>query len=111
LNNFQALKIGKSRNHLLKNLQLTSHIFQSLLSSSPMSQTSQICMCGACNASYYNIFFAIQKTLNKRNSYEKVKVLVAMCKVIWILKNIPQHKNSCLQRGANGKNVNHVFMK
>jgi hypothetical protein len=34
-----------------------------------------------------------------------------MCKVIGILKIIPQHKNGCLQRGANGKNVNHVLMK
>jgi hypothetical protein len=42
-------------------------------------------MCGACNASYYNIFSTIYKTLNKRNSYEKIKVLGAMCKVIGIL--------------------------
>jgi hypothetical protein len=68
-------------------------------------------MCGACNASYYNLFFAILKTLNKRNSYENVKVLGTMCKVIGILKIIRQHKNGCLQIGANGKNINHVFMK
>jgi len=68
-------------------------------------------MCGACNASYYNIFFAILKTLNKGNSYEKVKVFGTMCKVIGISKIIPQHKNGCLQRGANGKNVNHVLKK
>jgi hypothetical protein len=68
-------------------------------------------MCGACNASYYNLFFSISKTLSKRNSYEKIKVLGAMCKIIRILKIIPQHKNGCLQKGANGKNVNHVLMK
>jgi hypothetical protein len=68
-------------------------------------------MCGACNASYYNIFFPLKKTLSKRNSYEKVKVLGAMCKVIGILKIIPQHKIGCLQRGTNDKNVNHVLMK
>jgi hypothetical protein len=68
-------------------------------------------MCNACNASYHNLFFAILKTLNKINSYEKVKVFGTMCKVIEILKIIPWHKNGCLQRGANGKNVNHVLMK
>jgi len=48
-------------------------------------------MCDACNASYYNIFFAILKTFSKRNSCEKVKVLGDMCKVIGISKIIPQH--------------------
>jgi hypothetical protein len=68
-------------------------------------------MCGAYNASYYNLIFSISKTLSKINSYEKVKVLGTMCKVIEILKIIPQQKNGCLQRKANGKNVNHVLMK
>ncbi len=70
-----------------------------------------MCMCGACNASYYYYFFAILKTLNKRTSYEKVKVFGTMCKVIEILKIIPRHKNGCLQGETNGKNVNHVLMK
>jgi hypothetical protein len=53
-------------------------------------------MCGACNSSYYNLFFAILKTIDKRNGYEKVKALSTMCKVIGILKIIPQHKNGYL---------------
>jgi len=35
------------------------------------------------------ISFLPLKTLNKRNNYEKVKVLGTMCKVIGILKIIP----------------------
>jgi len=50
------------------------------------------------------------KTLSKRNSYENIKVLGAMCKVIGISNIVPQHKNGCLQRGANGKNVNNVSL-
>jgi hypothetical protein len=89
LNNFEALKINNSRNHLLKLFTTNFTYTQSLPSSSPMSQ----------------------KTLNKRNSCEKVKVLGIMCKIIGISKIIPHHKKLCLQRGANGKNVNHVLMK
>jgi len=40
LNNFEALKIGKSRIHLLKLFTTNFTYTQSLPSSSPMSQTS-----------------------------------------------------------------------
>jgi hypothetical protein len=71
-------------------------------------------MCGACKCIIYIYIYILpfkKPLISKRNSYEKIKVLGAMCKVIGILKIIPQHKNGCLQRGANGKNVNHVLMK
>jgi hypothetical protein len=57
------------------------------------------------------ISFFHLKTLSQKKNYEKVKVLGAMCKVIGIFKIIPQQKNGCFQRGANGKIVSHVLMK
>jgi hypothetical protein len=68
-------------------------------------------MCGACNASYYNFFLPFKKPLAKKIVMKMSKVLGTMCKIIGILKIIPQHKNGCLQRGANGKNVNLVLMR
>jgi hypothetical protein len=68
-------------------------------------------MCGASNASYYNFFLPFKKPLTKKIVMKMSRSLATMCKVIGILKIIPQHKNGCLPRGANGKNVNLVLMK
>jgi hypothetical protein len=34
-----------------------------------------------------------------------------MCKIIGILKIIPQHKNGCLQKGTNGNLAKEIVMK
>ncbi len=80
MKNFEIVKIGKLINCFLDYLQLFAQSLEPLFSSSPMSQDGQICMCGACNALYYNLLFVILKNLKKYDG--KAKVLDAMCKVI-----------------------------
>jgi hypothetical protein len=67
-------------------------------------------MCDACNASYYIYFFPFKKPLAKEIVMKRSRS-VAHVQNYWDLKNYSSTQNGCLQRRANGKNVNHVLMK
>jgi len=67
-------------------------------------------MCGACNASYYNLFLPFKKPLAKEIVVKRSRFL-APCAKLLDFKDYSSTKKNCFQRGANGKNVNHVLMK